>query len=382
MRVLIVTTQDVFFLSHIKERALYFKDRGCVVAVAAEKTSEKLVDRIKELGFSFYDTKIKRKSINPLSELVALYRLFSIQREFKPDLSYHLGAKAIFYGTFTARLCNSRVAILNAPIGLGYVFASKTLKARLLRPLVFMLYRIFLNPFKSRVIIENWDDINFFVDKGCLNPKDAFCILWAGVDTKHFSPGIDSEKNQTCTVLMASRLIKEKGVEDFVAVAESLYREKVNVKMILAGEPDFGNPSSISRQDFEKIKRNPSLQCLGHVEDMAKVMRKVHICCLPSYYREGLPRVLVEAASSGLVILTTDTVGCKETVRNDNGFLFPPHDRQQLIKLIKYLVDHPDETEFMGKNSRVVALHFFDTQLVCKRTFDLASGLVCEIFKK
>lgn len=378
MRILLITTQDRFFLSHIKERACYFRDQGCVVAVAAQKTSDVLCKQIRALGFGYFDTGIERQSINPLSQLLALVRLIKIQNQFKPDISYHLGAKAIFYGTFSARLCNSNVGIVNAPIGLGYVFASCSRKAKFLRPIVLWLYKQFLNPHNSRVIVENLDDIQFFVKKGFLNPKDAFCVLGAGVDTDIFTPLPFAERNNTCTVVMAARLIKEKGVFDFVEVANRLYKNRIPVRMQLIGTPDYGNPSSISKEEYEIISENPALECLGYQSDVHSFFQKAHICCLPSYYREGLPRVLVEAASSGLAIITTDTIGCKETVRNNNGFLVHPHDVEKIARDISYLVAHPRELEQMAYRSRKTALQYFDTKLICKRTFEIIKTLKFE----
>ena len=375
MRLLIVTTQDKFFLSHIRERAIFFQEHGYVVAVAAQKTSEELCNKIKELGFAFFDTRIERQSTNLFSQIRALIRLFNIQTSFKPDISYHLGAKAIFYGTFTAKLYNNSVGIINAPIGLGFVFASETLKAKLLRPIVLFLYKCFLNPSNSRVIIENQDDINFFIKKGYLNPKDAFCILGAGVDTDFFYPPPNTEKNKVCTVIMASRLIKEKGVFDFVESANRLYKNKVKVRMQLIGEPDYGNPSSITSKEYEEIKNNPSIECLGFQTDVSSSFKKAHVVCLPSYYREGLPRVLVEAASSGLAIITTDTIGCKETVRGNNGFLVRPHDVNKIVDVITYLATNPKELQEMGERSRKIALEYFDTRLICKRTLEIIKTL-------
>lgn len=375
MRILIVTTQDRFFLSHICERAVYFKKQGCIVAVAAQKTDDTYETKIRGYGFDFFDTKIERQTINPLAQFVALYRLLKIQMKFKPDVSYHLGAKAIFYGTFTARLFNSKVGIINAPIGLGYVFASSTLKAKFLRPIVLLLYKYFLNPKKSRIIVENIDDINYFVKKGYLNLKDAFCILGAGVDTNKFFPLPFDQRNSVCTVVMASRLIKEKGVLDFVSTATKLYQMGIPVKMQLIGEPDFGNPSSITSEEFEKIKRNPAVECLGYQSNVIPFFQMAHICCLPSFYREGLPRVLVEATSTGLAILTTETIGCKETIREENGFLFHIHDVDKLCKLIIYLVEHPQELEKMCNRSRDVALKYFDTSLISQRTFEIILSL-------
>ena len=375
MRILVVTTQDRFFLSHIQERASYFKKQGCIVGVAAQKTSDDLVAKIRDLGFSFFDTGIERQSVNLFSQISALIRLFKIQSIFKPDISYHLGAKAIFYGTFVARLYNSKVGILNAPIGLGYVFASESIKAKLLKPIVLWCYKHFLNPKNSRVIIENVDDIQFFVNKKYLNPKDAFCILGAGVDTKHFAPLPFSSRNQTITVIMAARLIREKGVFDFIEAANRLYNSHIPVKMQLVGEPDYGNPCSLTEEEFRALKQNPAIDCQGFKRDIAPLLKQAHICCLPSFYREGLPRVLVEACSSGLTIITTDTVGCKEAVRNGNGFLIAPHDIEKLVQHIEFLINNPNEVEQMCEKSRAIALQYFDTQLICKRTFEIIKTL-------
>lgn len=381
MKILIVTTQDRFFLTHIKERALFFRDQGCIVAVAAQKTSQEYVEQICEYGFAFYVTKIERRSINIFSEFLALFDLFKINRDFRPDISYHLGAKAIFYGTFISRLVNSKIGILNAPIGLGYVFASDQIRAKLLRPIVSTFYKLFLNPKNSKVIIENFDDINYFIRKGYLNSRDAYCILGAGVNTKEFLPLPFNQRNNICTVVMASRLIKEKGVLDFVEAASRLYGLKVPVRMQLIGEPDYGNPSSISKKDFQKICNEPFVEYLGFQKNVLPFLQKAHICCLPSYYREGLPRVLVEATSTGLAVLTTDTIGCKETIRDQNGFTFKPHDVDKLTNLIQYLVDHPIELENMCMRSRTVAINYFETSKICQRTFEVVRLLLNEISK-
>ncbi len=375
MRILIITTQDKFFLSHIQDRATYFKAEGCTVGVAAQKTSDEMVKKINELGFSFYDTKIERQGLNPFTQLTALIRLFKIQSIFKPDISYHLGAKAIFYGTITARLFNENVGIVNAPIGLGYVFASQSKKAKLLRPLVLRFYKYLLNPKNSRVIVENFDDIQFFIEKGYLNPSDAFCILGAGVDTNKFVPVPFSSKNTTCTVVMASRLIKEKGVFDFVQAANILHKNKVPVRMQIIGEPDYGNPSSLTEIEYEELRHNPVIECLGFQSNVIPHLQKAHICCLPSFYREGLPRILVEACSTGLAIITTENVGCKEAIRGGNGFLVAPHDIDKLVQYIEFLVFNSKELEQMEKESRKIALQYFDSKSICKRTFEIIKTL-------
>lgn len=369
MKILILTTQDRFFLSHLRERASYFQRQGNQVYVLAQKTENILGKTIESYGFTFFDTKIERASTNPLIEYVSVSRLFKIYQSIKPDVAWHLGAKAIIYGTYVAHQLDKNIGIVNAPIGLGYVFASNEAKAKLLQPILLSLYKKFLNPPNSRVIIENFDDINFFIKQGALKPQYAHCILGAGVDTTEFR--YCNEKNSICTVIFAARLIKEKGVWDFVQAARILYEMKTPVRMQLVGVPDYGNPSSLTSEEFEQLKQDPAIEVLGFREDMSALFKRAHICCLPSFYREGLPRVLVEATSSGLVILTTDTVGCREAIRDKNGFLFKPHDVKAMVSSILYLINNEAERIEMAKRSRKVALMYFDTKEICKRTYEI-----------
>lgn len=374
MRLLIVTTQDRFFLTHVVERALYFKQKGWDVFIAAEETQKKYKNNILALGFDFYDTQIERKSLNPLGLLKAFFRLKKIYKDVKPDYCYNLGAKAIFLSTFLTYFQHGAIKIVNAPIGLGFVYASQSLKARVLRPLVDFLYKKFLNPKNSRVIVENQDDIDYFAETGALRCEEAFCILGAGVDTQKFKPAL--KRSEMLTVVMASRLIVEKGVRDFVRVAEILYKEGLPVHCILVGEPDYGNPSSISQKEFIDLKNNPAIECLGFCEHVDEVFSKAHVCCFPSFYREGLPRVLIEAASSGLAIITTDTVGCRETVDGKNGKLLPVHDIDGMVQAIKDYLINPEKLLEAQVHSRKIAIEKFDTPIICEKTYEVFKSLV------
>lgn len=372
-KLLFITTQDKFFLSHLKERAIYASKHSFKVFVAAQKTDEKFVREINELGFDFFDTAIERQALNPIAQLKALIRLREIINIIKPDISHHLGAKSIIYGTIAHKV--STVAntgcIINAPIGLGYVFAAKELKAQILKPLVSLLYQLTLNPLNSYVIFENTDDLNYFVARGALDIKRAICIYGAGVDTELFSPSTSNAKNEICTVVMASRLIKEKGIFDFIRAAEILKENSVPVRMQLVGEPDYGNPNSLSKYQYENLQNNPAIECLGYRNDMPSILKKAHICCLPSFYREGLPRFLIEGVCCGLAVVTTDTVGCREVVVDNNGFLIKPHDVDSLVSAINKLVNNPTLLREMGSRSRHVALKLFNTNLICQQTLDV-----------
>ena len=375
MKVLILTNLDSFFLSHVLDRALYIREQGWQVVVAAKETDESKRRKIEDYGFEFYDTNIERKSIGVLAQVRDIVTLYRIYKSVSPDICFHLGAKYIFWGTLVSRLIRPIPKVLNAPIGLGYIFTSRSTKAKLLRPIVTFLYKILLNPRGSRVIIENNDDINFFCEIHSLGKKYVSLIPGAGVDTELFSP--QERKDEKCTVVMVSRLIKEKGVYEFIEVAKRLYSDNINVNMELIGEPDFGNPSSITEKEYEDLRNSNYLKCYGYSENVADLLKRADIGCLPSY-REGLPRALIEACSCGLAIVTTDTVGCREIVINNNGILIPVKNVDALYDAIKYLMQHIDERKLMGKNSRTLALTRFDNKVIRKQTFDVLKDLLLD----
>ena len=378
LKVLYITTQDKFFLSHLKDRAIYAHQNGFEVAVAAQKTNEIFIQKIEKLGFKFFDTQIERQALNPISQVKAIQRLVHIIEKVQPNISHHLGAKSIIYGTIAHQLAKHPVqsSIVNAPIGLGYVYAAKEIKALLLKPIVRQLYKFTLNPRNSCVIFENPDDLEYFIKIGALKQTCARCIYGAGVDTSVFTPSED--KNEICTVVMASRLIKEKGVFDFIHAAKILKSKSMPVRMLLVGEPDYGNPNSLTKQQFEALKNNGAVECLGYQEDVCSILQTAHICCLPSFYREGLPRFLIEGTSCGLAIVTTNTVGCREAVTNENGFLIQPHSVEELVDSIVELIFNSDLRNKMGKNSRELALKRFASDIICRQTLDVYMSLLLE----
>lgn len=374
MRLLFLTTQDRFFLTHVSERATFFKEKGWDVYVAAQQTSEKYKADIQNLGFKFYDTKMERKAVNPFSLVASFFRILKIYSVVHPDLCFHLGAKSIFIGSMVCKCLGRSIKIINAPIGLGFVYVSNSVKAKALRPLVDFMYKLTLNPQRSKVIIENRDDIRYFVLKGAAKKENVYWIPGAGVNTDIFKP---DDKLPIVTVVMAARLIKEKGIWEYIEAAERLYKLKVPVCMKLVGVPDFGNPSSVTETEFQQIQKNPAIEYLGFCEEMQHILNNAHICCLPSY-REGLPRVLVEAASSGMAIITTDTVGCREVVNGKNGVLVPMNGVNEIVnQIIDYLLK-PQKLHSAQEESRKFALERFDTKIICEQTYNVLLSLIKE----
>ena len=374
MNLIIFVGQDSFFLSHVKDRAEFFARKGFNVHVLGKKTEDRYVSQIEALGFKFYDTKIKRDAINPLLALLNFIDIALIYRSIRPDAVFHLGAKPIFLGTVAIKLLNRTVPILNAPIGLGHLFICKTKKAKILRNVVIFLYKLLLNPKKSKVIVENQDDIHFFLNLKAVRREDIRLIPGAGINTQVYVPNKRSDRTGNCTVIMISRLIKEKGVYEFIEAAERSYHDHLPLNFVLVGAPDFSNPSSLSKSEYQNLQNNPAIKCIGFTEDVLSLLQQADIACLPSY-REGLPRSLIEACSCGLPIVTTDTVGCREIVINNNGLKVPVGDKKALFEAIKTLAFSLKMRDEMGINSRNLAIERFETNKICEQTYQVMESL-------
>jgi glycosyltransferase involved in cell wall biosynthesis len=286
---------------------------------------------------------------------------------------HHVAAKAIFYGSLAALLIRRRPAIVNAPVGMGYVFSSEQMMARLLRPFLQLAYRLLLNPPRSRVIFENPDDAAWFTNNGVVRPADAAVIRGAGIDTGKFQPA--PAPDGPPVVALVARMLRDKGVREFVEAARKLHDAGVIARFVLVGDPDPGNPAAIPVEQLKAWHGQNGVEWWGWREDMAAVWRQVHIACLPSW-REGLPKALLEAAACGLPIVTTDTVGCREVVRNgDNGLLVPVGDAAALAKALRVLISDADLRDAMGKKSRAMAEREFSSERVIRETLGVYESL-------
>jgi len=219
------------------------------------------------------------------------------------------------------------------------------------------------------VILQNPDDRRMLTDSGLLKNDQVVLIKGSGVDMKKFSPS--SENKGIVTVAMASRMLWDKGVREFVNAAEALRAEGINARFVLVGDTDPENPSAIKSHVLEQWQRSGVIEWWGRRDDMPAVFRMAHIVCLPSY-REGLPKVLIEAAASGRPIVAADAPGCREIVRDGkNGFLVPARDSLALARALKRLIEDGQLRKKMGENGRVLAVTDFSSDKVIKDTLDL-----------
>jgi glycosyltransferase involved in cell wall biosynthesis len=333
------------------------------------------VSRLIKQGFAWTELDMDRRSINPLRELQVLRRLTDIYRGESPDICHHFTIKCVIYGGLAARSVGIQRHV-NAVAGLGYVFSSDSRYARMLRPIVRSAIRFSARG--SHFILQNADDVAELLEQGIATPEKVHLIPGSGVDTERFQPRpVQGEPARPLRVLLATRLLWEKGVEEYRRAAAEIGSEFAEVEFLLAGSPDPGNPASVPIALVESWDRAGTVTYLGHVEDMAQLLRGVDIVVLPSRYREGVPRILIEAAASGLPVVTTSTPGCRDIVEDgENGFLVEPADVPGLTRAIRRLLLEPGLRDRMGKAGRLKALQQFDERLVIGETMKVYEQMV------
>ena len=375
--ILFLITEDWFFCSHFLERALAAYKLGYKIYVCCN--GNKHIEKIEKHSLKFIKVKFNRKSINLFYELKIIFNICSIYKKIKPDIVHQIGSKPIIYGSIAAKLSGIR-AVINAPIGMGYVYSSNNIKARILKPIVKFLYKTLLNSNygknkKSRVIFENDDDLNYFYKLGALRKEDAFVIRGAGVKV---DPNLILKKteNSIPIVSLVARMVRDKGIYEFVRAAKKLNDSEIKARFFLVGDIDPYNPTSLKIEELKRWHERNYIEWLGWVNDVNKVLKETDILCLPSY-REGLPKALIEGASLGLPIVTTNTVGCKDVVVNNlNGFLVPIKDTNALVKFLSILINDSKLREKMGKESHKLALNKFSSDIIIPQTIKVYDDLI------
>jgi glycosyltransferase involved in cell wall biosynthesis len=363
-RLLFVVNHAGFFLSHRLPIALAARDAGYDVVIATPKSRH--VPRIIESGLAWEEIRMRRSSVNLFAELRSLIDLVRLYRRLKPDVVHHVTTKPVLYGTIAARL--TRVpAVVNALAGLGHVFYESGTR-RLLRRIVLFAYSFALHHRNARFIFQNMEDRELFVSRGWVKAENTILVRGSGVDVERFVPAA-SRAGGPLTVVLASRLLYTKGVGEFVAAARAL---RGRARFVLVGEPDPDNPGSIPEAQLREWASDGSIEYWGRRDDMPEVLAATDVVCLPTYYREGVPKVLIEAAACGVPIVTTDTPGCRDIVRDgENGVLIPPRDAGALAAALRALLGDAALRARMGTRGRQRALEEFSLPRVIDATLSL-----------
>ena len=358
-----VITEDWFFASHFLDRARAAVDKGYKVSVITRCREN--AREFRKYGLTPINIEFSRRGLNPITELLTIFQLRTILKRIKPDIVHNVALKPVVLGSLAAQFAGVQ-NIVNAPVGMGYVFTSEENRARILRPVVNALIRYSLGRQVRRVIIENNDDFNNLVAGGFAKKDSIALIKGAGVDTEKFD--YKPEPDGQVRVIMVSRLLRDKGVQEFIDAAKLVKARESTVQFVLVGDVDEGNPTSLTADQLTDLRKSRDVTWLGARTDIAELLAASHVACLPSY-REGLPKSLIEAASAGRPIVTTDVPGCREVVTHMvNGLLIQPRDVTALATAIEKLVNDPQLRQSMGKENRQKAESEYANEMIIAQT--------------
>ena len=311
-----------------------------------------------------------RSVVKPLMFGFDLARLFE---KLQPDLIHIYTLKAMCVGGF-AFLCANKAAVLITVTGLGYAFTSQTLKARLLGKAISTIVPQLLKRAGGDFIFQNQDDLTFFNEQFRIARERLNLIVGCGVDVIKYR--MLAETSGIPTVILASRMLRDKGVVEFVEAAKSLKNEGVQARFVLVGDPDPENPAGIPVSQLKEWHESGVVEWRGYCQDMLGLFSEAHIVCLPSY-REGAPQVLIEAASCGKPIVTTDVSGCREVVRHGvTGLVVRPRDSRALADALRTLIGDPQLRISMGRKGRVFAERELSLEKVINENFKLYEKLL------
>ncbi|UCH85883.1 MAG: glycosyltransferase family 4 protein [Candidatus Latescibacterota bacterium] len=371
-KILYLVTEDWYFCSHRIPIARAARDAGYDVAVATRVRDHG--DVIRREGFKLIPLDWRRRSINPWHETKALTDLVRLYRRERPDIVHHIALKPAVYGSLAARL--TRVpATVNTVAGLGYVFTSRALKARMLSPALKFAIRTLLNRNSSLLILQNPDDRRVLGEL-CGTPRERTVLIrGSGVDVQRFVPM--PQPDGIPNVTMVSRMLWNKGVGELVEATRRLKRDGASLTVTLVGAPDEENPASISVRQLEQWQHEGLVEWLGHRSDIEEVWRRSAIAVLPTTYGEGVPKALIEAAACARPIVATDVPGCREIVKSgESGFLVPPGDTGELADAIHRLVSDTSLRRRMGESGAGYARAEFSEQKVVEQTMRVYKRLV------
>ncbi len=377
-RLLYIVNETFFFYSHRLPVARAARDAGYEVHVAAPDDhvwapADFDIAALTAEGFVYHRIPLRRRGTNPFQEAATFLALLRLVRRLRPALVHTLTIKPVIYGGLAARL-SGVPGLVSAVTGLGQVFTARDLKHRLIRPLVVLAYRAVMAGRSGRVIVQNPDDGARLVAEGCLPQDRLRLIRGSGVDLEEFSA--TPEEDGAPLFVLPARLIWEKGVGEFVEAARRLRADGRVARFALIGNTAPSNPRAVPEATLRAWHEEGVIEWWGRRTDMPAIFAACHGVCLPSTYGEGVPKVLIEAASSGRAIVTTDIAGCREIVRDGvNGLLVPPGDVAALTAALGRLIDDPGERRRLGGNGPGEVAAGFSATDVVRQTLDVYAEL-------
>jgi glycosyltransferase involved in cell wall biosynthesis len=370
-RLLFLITEDWYFWSHRLDLARAARNAGFDVMIATRVTEHG--ERIEREGFRLFPISLVRQSRNPFVELAAVLELVRLYRRERPAIVHHVALKPILYGSLAAWISGVPV-VVNAFAGLGYAFTDETRRRSIAHRFLRRALKILLRLSKSAVIFQNKDDRDLLFEEGMVEIKHTRIIPGSGVDTKRFDVRPSAEE---CPIVMlASRMLWDKGIGEFVEASRRLKQNGLAARYVLVGRCDEHNPAAIEPTQLRQWVEEGLVEWWEHRDEMSSTLTSATIVVLPSY-REGLPKVLLEAAACGKSLIATDVPGCREIVTHGvNGLLVPARDSAALAVAIDTLLRDSSRRAVMGAAGREAVTRMFSVKKIAGQFVDLYRELL------
>ena len=365
-KLLIVVNEDRFFLSHRKDIAVAAQKDGWDVKIVCKDTGQR--KDVEALGLEMIDLPVNPTGSNPIEELHTFLFLLRLYKKLKPDVVHHVGLKSILWGGLAAKLVKVN-GVVNAVSGLGVLFSDDGYG--LTTRMATIVMRFSFSRKNVSQIFQNHEDMRLFQDLGIARKEQCEFIKGSGVNLKDYAFTPEPVK-EPVKIILAARMVREKGIATLIKAAEILREEMAGRVVFLLCGGLSNNPKGIKEHELREWCDGQYIQWLGYRSDMKELLMQSHIVVLPSYYREGVPKSLIEATAIGRPIVTTRSYGCKDTVDDgENGFLIPPKDENALAEKLRILINDKHLRAQMGAKGREKAEKEFSIGNVIARHLEI-----------
>ncbi|MCF2918007.1 glycosyltransferase family 4 protein [Pseudoalteromonas sp. Cn5-37] len=371
---LFVVNVDWFFISHRLPIAKKALEKGYKVTIACRFTEHK--NELYAMGFSVVDIPFSRSGGGVNAELNTIKVIKRVIDDVEPSLIHAITIKPVLYTGLALKTVNKDIPFIAAISGLGYVFTANTLRAKVTKLIASVFYKIALSQKFKTVIFQNTSDEAILTRVAKLNSTDKTLIKGSGADLSvyRFEP---ENLAPPLKVAMACRLLKEKGVYQYIEAARLVKKTHFDVEFLLIGTPDLENPNSVMQTEIDSWVKEGVINYLGHRNDIPDVFSSSSIVCLPSFYGEGVPKVLIEAAACGRAIVTTDNPGCRDAIiEGETGLAVPVRDSEKLAEALICLIEDTKLRSNMGLKARKFAEQEFDVNSVVDKHLEIYDALL------
>lgn len=365
-RLFIVVNQDWFFLSHRLPIAIAAREAGYDVSVVCENTG--VSGKISDAGLRPISMPINKAGKNIKDELKTFFFLYQLFKKEKPDIVHMVGLKTMLWGSIACRLTGVK-AIISAVCGLGLLFDEKHADSFITR-MILKVLRLTHQGDNVRIVFQNNDDRKLFLDNKIITEDKCVFTNGSGIDLSNYTYAPEPDE-VPIKVIFTARMVEDKGTLVLIDAARKLEKDYRNrIRFLLCGGLDT-NPHGITQERLESLCDGEYIQWLGHRKDVLELLKSSHIMAFPSWYREGLPKSIIEAEAVGRPVVTTDSVGCRDTIIDGyNGYKVQPKNAVALATAIKKLVDNSELRKEMGRNARAFAIKKFNIDDVVRVHLD------------